>query len=115
MSDKLNDRQKRFANEYLIDFNATQAAIRAGYSEKTANRIGSENLSKLDIAKYIEKRKKARINRTQINQDFVLVELLKIAMTNGTDFAQMQFLHFSRLPDRFFHSSKNRSDNFCCP
>lgn len=89
MSGKLNDRQKRFADEYLVDFNATQAAIRAGYSEKTANRIGSENLSKLDIAEYIEKRKKARINRTQINQDFVLVELMKIAMSNGTDFAQI--------------------------
>lgn len=83
---KLNERQKRFCDEYLIDLNATQAAIRAGYSEKTANRIASENLSKPDILAYIDERKKARIDRTQITQDFVLLELLKIAKANGTDF-----------------------------
>lgn len=84
---KLNERQKRFADEYLIDLNATQAAIRAGYSEKTATKIGAENLTKPDIAEYIERRKKARIDRTQITQDFVLMELMKIATADGTDFA----------------------------
>lgn len=53
---KLTLKQQRFVEEYLIDLNATQAAIRAGYSEKTANRIASENLSKLDIKKYIDER-----------------------------------------------------------
>ena len=47
MSKKLTDRQKRFIDEYVIDFNATQAAVRAGYSKKTANQIGPENLVKL--------------------------------------------------------------------
>lgn len=49
----MTERQKRFCDEYLIDLNATQAAIRAGYSERTANRIASENLSKPDIQQYI--------------------------------------------------------------
>ncbi len=53
---KMTAKQIRFCDEYLIDLNATQAAIRAGYSEKTARKIGSENLSKPDIREYIEKR-----------------------------------------------------------
>ncbi|QYM73370.1 terminase small subunit [Pseudochrobactrum sp. Wa41.01b-1] len=46
----LTTKQERFVTEYLVDLNATQAAIRAGYSEKTARQTGSENLSKPDIA-----------------------------------------------------------------
>lgn len=53
---KLTEKQKRFCDEYLIDLNATQAAIRAGYSAKTAGRIGGENLKKLEIIKYIDQR-----------------------------------------------------------
>jgi len=54
----LTAKQKRFCQEYLIDLNATQAAIRAGYSEKTAKVIGQENLTKPDIKKYIEQQLK---------------------------------------------------------
>ncbi|MEZ4901848.1 MAG: terminase small subunit [Spirosomataceae bacterium] len=50
---KLTTKQKRFIEEYCVDFNATQAAIRAGYNPNSANRIGSENLSKPDISKAI--------------------------------------------------------------
>ncbi|MDP3561712.1 MAG: terminase small subunit [Legionellaceae bacterium] len=50
---KLNAKQKRFCEEYTIDFNATQAAIRTGYSEKTAKEIGYENLTKPHLKKYI--------------------------------------------------------------
>lgn len=50
----VNAKQRKFADEYLIDCNATQAAIRAGYSPKTARQIGEQNLSKLDIKEYIE-------------------------------------------------------------
>mgnify|MGYP004662772427 CR=1 FL=1 len=53
---ELTAKQQRFYNEYLIDLNATQAAIRAGYSKKTANRIGTENLSKPVIREYIAQR-----------------------------------------------------------
>ena len=52
----LTDKQKRFADEYLIDSNATQAAIRAGYSKKTARAIGNENLTKPDIQNYMKER-----------------------------------------------------------
>lgn len=51
---KLTPRQQRFCDEYLIDLNATQAAIRAGYSEKTAKQIGQQNLTKLDLKNYIK-------------------------------------------------------------
>ena len=50
----MNARQRRFCDEYLIDQNATQAAIRAGYSEKTAKTIGNENLTKPDLKAYID-------------------------------------------------------------
>ena len=76
---KLTNKQKLFCNEYLIDLNATQAAIRAGYSVKTANRIANENLTKLDIQEYIQIRIKDREVRTEITQDRVLKELAHIA------------------------------------
>lgn len=53
---KLTAKQKRFCDEYLIDMNITQAAIRAGYSKKTAYAIGQENLKKPTLKEYIEKR-----------------------------------------------------------
>ena len=68
----LSDKQQRFIEEYLVDLNATQAAIRAGYSEKTAQQIGSENLSKPFIAESIQKAFEDRSKRTQIDQDYVL-------------------------------------------
>ena len=74
----LNEKQKLFCQEYLIDLNGTQAAIRAGYSPKTANRIASENLSKLDIQNYIAELKKNRVERVQISQDEVLADLIEI-------------------------------------
>ena len=54
----MNERQKRFCDEYLIDMNGTQAAIRAGYSERTARSIATENLAKPYIKEYIDKRLK---------------------------------------------------------
>ena len=53
---KLTAKQQRFCDEYLIDLNATQAAIRAGYSEKNARNIASENLAKPNIREYIDNR-----------------------------------------------------------
>lgn len=79
MADKLTDKQKRFCDEYLIDLNATQAAIRAGYSQKTAMQIGEQNLRKLEIQEYIQKRMKDREKRTEITQDKVLQEIARIA------------------------------------
>ena len=78
----LTDKQARFVEEYLVDLNATQAAIRAGYSEETARAIGSENLSKPDIADAVAKAKADRSERTGITSDRVLEELGKIAFAD---------------------------------
>lgn len=75
---KLNEKQKLFCQEYLVDLNATQAAIRAGYKPKNANRVASENLTKLDIQNYIAELKQDRVERVQITQDEVLADLLEI-------------------------------------
>lgn len=75
---KLTAKQQRFCDEYLIDLNATQAAIRAGYSKKTANRIGTENLSKLVIREYIEKRMAEKEAALIADQDEVLKYLTSV-------------------------------------
>ena len=77
--EKLRERQKRFIEEYLVDLNATQAAIRAGYSEQTARQIGSENLSKPVIQEAIAEAQNKRTARTQITQDEVIRRLLENA------------------------------------
>lgn len=85
----LTAKQKRFCDEYLIDLNATQAAIRAGYSEKNADKIGSELLGKTRVAEYIAERKADRVERTEITQDMVLKELANIAFSNAADYARV--------------------------
>lgn len=75
---KLTDKQKRFVEEYLIDLNATQAAIRAGYSEKTAYSIGEENLRKPEVKIAIQQAQKKRSERVNITQDDVLKGLLEV-------------------------------------
>ena len=70
----LTAKQSMFCKEYLIDLNATQAAIRAGYSEKTATKIGSENLTKPDIATQIQQLAEERSKRVTIDADWVLVQ-----------------------------------------
>ena len=68
----LTPKQQRFAEEYLIDLNATQAAIRAGYSEKSAYSIGQENLNKPEVAAFLETAMNERAERTAITADYVL-------------------------------------------
>lgn len=75
---KLNAKQVRFCEEYLIDLNATQSAVRAGYSVKTAKQMGSENLSKPDIAEYIAKLKQDRSKKTEIDAAWVLAAAKKV-------------------------------------
>jgi len=81
----LTNKQDIFCREYLIDLNASQAAIRAGYSTKTANRIGSENLSKPDIVKRIIELKSARNERIQVKADYVLHRLVEIDQMDVLD------------------------------
>jgi len=75
----MTPKQKRFVDEYLIDLNATEAALRAGYSKRTAYSIGNENLKKPEIQKAIQKAMKDRERRTEITQDKVLREFAHIA------------------------------------
>lgn len=75
---KLTPKQRQFVEEYLIDLNGTKAAIRAGYSVKTARAIGNENLTKPDIAAAIEEAQRLRGIRTGITQERILQELARI-------------------------------------
>lgn len=75
----LTPKQQRFVEEYLIDLNATQAAIRAGYSEKTAKSVGHENLTKPDIAKAIAEAQEKLSNKAQVTVEMVVQGLLNEA------------------------------------
>ena len=81
----LTARQQRFVEEYLVDLNATQAAIRAGYSASTARSIGSENLSKPAIAEAIAAAQAGRSERTQVTADRVIQEFAKIGFGDLRD------------------------------
>lgn len=82
----LTEKQKRFCELYMVDLNATQAAIGAGYSKKTARDIGCENLAKPNIADYLQELRLKQQKRTEITADRVLEEIANIAFTNLEDF-----------------------------
>ncbi|WP_334471028.1 terminase small subunit [Arsenophonus sp. PmNCSU2021_1] len=81
----LTDKQEAFCRENLIDLNATQAAIRAGYSEKTAKDIACQNLAKLNIQKRIQTLMEERKNRIEVNADYVLKRLVDIDQMDVLD------------------------------
>lgn len=81
----LTKKQKLFCEEYLIDLNATQAAIRAGYSPDTANEQGSRLLANVSVRAHIDKALAERSKRTGINSDIVLFELARMARANAGD------------------------------
>lgn len=76
---ELTDKQRRFCEEYVIDWNATRAATAAGYSEKTARTIGAENLTKPNIQEYIEEIQKDLAKLAGVSALGNLIELKKIA------------------------------------
>lgn len=82
---KLTDKQQRFVDEYLIDLNATQAAIRAGYSAKTADQQGSRLLANVKVKQAVAEKQAQRSKRTGVNQDRVVLELAKVAFAKMTD------------------------------
>lgn len=82
---KLTAKQQRFCDEYLIDLNATQAAIRAGYSPKTAEQTASRLLTIVKVSDEIAREMAERSKRTGINQDRVAQELAKLAFVNIAD------------------------------
>ena len=79
---RLTAKQKRFCDEYLIDLNATQAAIRAGDSPNTANEQGARLLANVSVQEIIAKAMAERSKRTGISQDRVIQELARIAFVN---------------------------------
>lgn len=81
----MNAKQQRFADEYLIDLNATQAAIRAGYSKRTAYSIGDENLKKPEIQEYIKKRMEEKDSELIAKQDEVLRQLTSTLRREETE------------------------------
>ena len=85
----MTKKQKRFVEEYLIDLNATQAAIRAGYSPDSARDIGCQNLTKPNIKAAIDRAMAERSRRTGINQDRVIQEIAKLAFLNPVDVIDM--------------------------
>lgn len=82
----MRPKHARFVAEYLIDLNATQAAIRAGYSEKTANRIGSRLLSYVDIAEAVKVGQAKRLESNELSASRVLEEMRRLAFADLRSF-----------------------------
>lgn len=85
MSPKLTPKQAAFVAEYLVDLNASAAARRAGYSERTADAIGRENLGKPTVAAAVRAAMQARQQRTEVNADWVLKRLAQLADADLAD------------------------------
>lgn len=83
----LTEKQKRFVAEYLVDLNATQAAIRAGYKDPN---IGRQLITKNNVSEEIRKAMADRQKRTEITQDAVLEELAAIGFSRATDYAAIR-------------------------
>lgn len=90
MARTLTSKQKRFVDEYLIDLNATRAAVAAGYSRRTARQQGARLLSNVDIQNAIRSAMDGRAQRTQITQDRVLEHWWAIATANPNDLVQLR-------------------------
>jgi phage terminase small subunit len=86
----LEPRQERFVQEYLIDLNATQAAIRAGYSEKTASSQGQRLLTNVEVRNLIDAALAEREVRSSVKADRVLAELARLGLSNIADYITVQ-------------------------
>lgn len=89
----MTEKQKRFCDEYLIDFNATRAykvAYPSCKKDETASSAGSRMLGNVKVKEYIEKRQKDAQKRTEVTQDKVIQELAAIAFSNATEFASVK-------------------------
>jgi phage terminase small subunit len=114
---KLTSKQALFCKEYLIDLNATQAAIRAGYSKNTACAIGTENLRKPNIALFIQAAMAERSESTGITADYVLngIKELTDTLSQGEDpksaYKGYELLgkHLALFSDKVDHTSSDGS------
>lgn len=87
---KLTPKQMRFVDEWLIDFNGKQAAIRAGYSAKTAEATAARLLRNVKVQAEISRRQKDLQRRTEISQERVLRELARVAFADAADYVQVE-------------------------
>lgn len=87
---EVNARYRKFACEYLIDFNATQAALRCGFSPKTAYSQGQRLLKNVDIQRLISEGMKKAELRSEIKQDDIIAELAKIAFSSASDYMRIK-------------------------
>ena len=114
---KLTPKQQRFVDEYLIDLNATQAAIRAGYSPKTAEQQGFQLLKKTSVSEAIEQAQQERQKRTLITQDDVIRGLLTEAEWQGEGSSHSARVsawahlgkHLNMFTDKIDHTSSDGS------
>lgn len=90
-------KQKRFVQEYMVDLNATQAAIRAGYSKKTAGSIGQENLKKPAIRSELQVLIQKMGEKAEITQEMVVSELRKIAFAEASDINTSELKYTNKL------------------
>lgn len=93
----LNQKQERFVAEYLIDMNATQSAIRAGYSKKTADVQGARLLTNAKVQEALQEAIKKRSERTEITQDQVLHELAKIGLKDAADYTDAELKYGNKI------------------
>ena len=112
---KLTPKQQRFVDEYLIDLNATQSAIRAGYSPKTAEQQGFQLLKKTSVSEAIEQAQQERQKRTLVTQDDVIRGLLTEAEWQGEGSSHSARVsawahlgkHLGMLKDKIEHTGPN--------
>lgn len=102
----LTDKQRRFCEEYLIDLNATQAAIRSGYSEKTAHSIGAENLMKPEIQTHIQKLQESRSEELNITFNDIATGVYNIA-TGKKERANDKLKAYDQLAKMFGYYEKD--------
>lgn len=87
---KLTVKQKRFVDEYLVDFNGTQAAIRAGYATRSAEVTAAKLLRNAKVQAEISRRQQDLQRRTEVSQDRVVKELMRVAFADATNYVQVQ-------------------------
>ena len=97
MPAKLTPKQKKFIDEYLIDLNATQAAIRAGYSAKTARASAARNMQDVNIQAALQEARQRQQERTEITADMVLKELKAIALDDAADYNDSRLRYTNKL------------------
>ena len=97
MGTKLTPKQEKFIQEYLVDLNATQAAIRAGYSEKTARASAARNMQNVNIQDALQEAREKQQERTEITADMVLMELKSIALDDAADYQDSRLRYSNKI------------------